>query len=498
MKVPPVDRLAVRTFVAPHDPLMIREALLRERYRGGQAFYVVPRIEDLASVKDFLDKNVPEMKVAVAHGQMPPTAYSLAVHKTEAIPAFARKYGLRCSACHTVWPELNAFGQRFKDNGYQLGNDRDSPMWQSPAYWPIAMRTTPQWHLESTTHQVTDAAPAGKTLSQTGFDLSGVDFLLLGTLHKNITFGLVPTLDADGTTGLEAAFVRFDNLGQSPWANLKVGKFELDNLLSEKRFTWLSNNGGFLYAYHFLPSGSANNFGFGDNQIGAEFSGHSFNSYTRYSVALLTTDDGEPGLPGGKSMDAMFTLSQAFALGGGLGPQRVGVFGYLGHRPTTFETVSGTAIPGTGTDNKSFYRIGATAQIWLGNLELLPLVSHAQDDAALGPGPDKPTWNNALLEAHYVATPRFMVQGRYELTRMSTQGDPATPKSLGDADAIALGFRYYPFMISRDGMALHGEFAMTRTTGMAPLSGDGSGVDPADPATKVWSRSLLLAFDFAF
>src|SRR6266850_1918119 len=69
----PVDRLAVRTFVAPHDPLMIREALLRERYRGGQAFYVVPRIEDLASVKDFLDKNVPEMKVAVAHGQMPPT-----------------------------------------------------------------------------------------------------------------------------------------------------------------------------------------------------------------------------------------------------------------------------------------------------------------------------------------------------------------------------------------------------------------------------------------
>ncbi|QUS40053.1 transcription-repair coupling factor [Tardiphaga alba] len=69
----PVDRLAVRTFVAPHDPLMIREALLRERYRGGQAFYVVPRIEDLAGVKDFLDKHVPEMKVAVAHGQMAPT-----------------------------------------------------------------------------------------------------------------------------------------------------------------------------------------------------------------------------------------------------------------------------------------------------------------------------------------------------------------------------------------------------------------------------------------
>ena len=45
---PPVDRLAVRTFVSPFDPLVVREALLRERYRGGQCFYVCPRIEDLA------------------------------------------------------------------------------------------------------------------------------------------------------------------------------------------------------------------------------------------------------------------------------------------------------------------------------------------------------------------------------------------------------------------------------------------------------------------
>src|SRR5215203_2243406 len=68
---PPVDRLAVRTFVSPFDPLIVREALLRERYRGGQSFYVCPRIEDLAGAKDFLDKNLPEVRVAVAHGQMP-------------------------------------------------------------------------------------------------------------------------------------------------------------------------------------------------------------------------------------------------------------------------------------------------------------------------------------------------------------------------------------------------------------------------------------------
>jgi transcription-repair coupling factor (superfamily II helicase) len=70
---PPIDRLAVRTSVSPFDPLIVREALLRERYRGGQSFYVCPRIENLAEAKEFLDKNVPEARVAVAHGQMPPT-----------------------------------------------------------------------------------------------------------------------------------------------------------------------------------------------------------------------------------------------------------------------------------------------------------------------------------------------------------------------------------------------------------------------------------------
>ena len=68
----PVDRLAVRTFISPFDSLVVREALLRERYRGGQSFYVCPRVADLADRKAFLDEHVPELKVAVAHGQMPP------------------------------------------------------------------------------------------------------------------------------------------------------------------------------------------------------------------------------------------------------------------------------------------------------------------------------------------------------------------------------------------------------------------------------------------
>ena len=67
---PPVDRLAVRTYVTPFDPVVVREALLREHYRGGQSFYVCPRVSDLAEATDYLDQYVPEVKYVTAHGQM--------------------------------------------------------------------------------------------------------------------------------------------------------------------------------------------------------------------------------------------------------------------------------------------------------------------------------------------------------------------------------------------------------------------------------------------
>ncbi len=73
IQTPPVDRLAVRTYVMPWDPVVLREALLREHYRGGQSFFVVPRIADLPDIEEFLTKEVPEVKAVTAHGQMSPT-----------------------------------------------------------------------------------------------------------------------------------------------------------------------------------------------------------------------------------------------------------------------------------------------------------------------------------------------------------------------------------------------------------------------------------------
>jgi len=448
-------------------------------------------------------------------------------HKAK-IPAFARKYDLPCSACHTVWPELNNFGQVFKDNGYQLGNEKDSPIWQAPAYFPIAFRTTPNYHIETTTNQLVDG-PSGtcpsastaecttKTITQQGFDLSGVDVLMLGTLYKNVTFGLVPTLDpVAGSIGLESAFIRFDNISGSSWFNVKFGKFELDNMLSEKRITTLSNNGGLYQSYHYNPVGDVNTFGLGDNQLGLEVMGHDRNSYLRYSVSVLSTSDGTPGLPSGSGADVFLTLQKAWQTG--LNLEKIGAYAVFGQSPTTGPTSGGVPIAGAATGNVPFTRAGLVGSLWLANahLELIPLWMFASDNVALTPAynavvpTQNPEWNSYLLEAHYIVNPQLLFEGRYETVRMSQQADPATPKTTGNVDAFTLGMRLYVFMFSRDGLALHVEYANTKTIGAYPLSGDGA--PPISPVgsileplelpngttTPITSSSFFLGLDFAF
>jgi hypothetical protein len=297
-------------------------------------------------------------------------AYSLPLVHVRAIPAFARKYGLPCSACHTAWPELNNFGIAFRDRGYQLGNDRDSPIFQNPSYFPITFRITPNWHRESTNNQPVDAVPgdpasglAGGTVIQRGFDLSGIDIWAAGTITRNISFSVLPSSDQTGRFHFENAYVRFDNLLDNEWLNVKFGKFELDNLISEKRFLFLSGNGGLYQTYHFVPVGDANNFGLGDNQLGVELSGHSDNSYRRYGVALLSSNDGNVGVNSGRGLDTYLTFSQAFEAGR-LGLERLGAYAYIGERPTfsltsaALSTTTGTTTPiaGAGLGNKPFYR----------------------------------------------------------------------------------------------------------------------------------------------
>src|SRR5713101_9183847 len=104
------------------------------------------------------------------------SAFPTPTIKVNALPAFARKYGMPCSSCHEAWPKLSPFGQAFKDNGFQMGNDRDAPIFQQAAYWPVAFRTTPNWHLETANHVPVDGGANGivADVKTSGFDYTGL------------------------------------------------------------------------------------------------------------------------------------------------------------------------------------------------------------------------------------------------------------------------------------------------------------------------------------
>jgi hypothetical protein len=425
-----------------------------------------------------------------------------------AIPAFARKYGLPCSACHIGWPILNSFGQAFRDNGYQLGNERDSPIYQNPDYWPITFRITPQWHLEHKNHVPIDSAAASETLDRPvnvhGFDLSGLDIWSAGTLFKNISFSVLPSMAEGSSFHLENAWVRFDNLLNSPWMNVKVGKFELDTLLSEKRFLTLSNVGGIWYNYHFLPQGDSNQFGgIGNNQLGVELLGHNKNSYIRYSIAVLSSVNGTPFLTTGqagnantaRTYDIYANANYGFEVGS-LGLQRIGLYGYFGRSPTYFLTSNGTPVQAAG--NKGFSRVGAYGWWFFKKLDVETFYLRGQDSVFLGngiaannasalpPGAMGPTWNGGFVEAHYTFNPQLILTGRYELVHMSRQANPTLKSTLGNVDSWTIGYRWYPIMFSRAGLAFHNEVAHA-TMGNLGFNGKDQG-----------STSLLVGFDFDY
>ncbi len=417
----------------------------------------------------------------------------------KAIPAFARKYGLPCSACHEAWPMLNVFGQTFKDNGYQLMNDRDSPIWQNPSYWPVTFRITPNWHREST-NQVAVDGPNGTVIPEevnsNGFDLSGLDILTGGTLYKNISFFLTPSSDNTGAFHFETAYARLDNIGHSPWFNFKMGKYELDNIISEKRILTLSNNGGLYQLYHFIPAGDSNYFGqMGDNQLGAELMGHSLDDRTRYSVSLVSSNDGNVNLPSRNAYSTFATFSQAFDAGYQGGVDRVGAYLFMGSAPTYNLTSGG--VPITGVGNKPFNREGVFALLYVKKLDFSLFYQHGWDSAYFGTstpanqalpfGARSPSWNGGFVEAHYVVNPQMIFIQRDEFVRMSQQGSIYIPGNTSNINAYTFGFRYYPFMFSRAGFAYHAEYALVQQQGTAPVT-----------FTQLNNSSVFLGFDFDF
>src|SRR4051794_38486482 len=200
-------------------------------------------------------------------------ALSLFSPVAPAVPAFARKTGLACSACHEVWPRLNQFGQLFRDRGYRVETERDAPVEQGPGYWPIAMRTTVGYQWLRQTLVPTDAGPV--TTNQGTFGFTGLDLFAVGTLGERVSFlvtytpGLVGSgfqLGGDaGESDLESAWAGFNDLLGTSFLNLRVGKHAVDLPVDEHRAITLGQG---YEVYHFHLAGSAVTWAPGDNQAG--------------------------------------------------------------------------------------------------------------------------------------------------------------------------------------------------------------------------------------
>jgi hypothetical protein len=419
-----------------------------------------------------------------------------------AFPAFAKKYGMSCSACHLAWPIFNPQGQSFRDNGYQFGLGKDDPITLSQAYAPFALRTTPAYQYTRTTNQPGDGVPV--TIETGGVPIPpGADILTGGTIAKDISFLVVAAgFGEDGTASLESAWARLDNLAGSGWLNLRIGKFELDLPASAHRGVSLTY-GYAGYAGH--PTGSLVPFDMGENQVGLELDGHNSRSTTRYALSFTSVNGGE-GLSGNAWSSPMVYghVQQAFDLGNAIVPWiRVGALGGVGWWPTEFsQDADGVDIPGTGSRHETFTRAGAELS-WMMGYPSTPAFFTAaylygSDDAALiQPNEDtgedfsgrSSSFNSGFVEldwvpfsnASYVATP-LLLFARYDLVRYE--------HGSGDVDGGTLGLRHYLALGPRASAAIHVEGHFDRVKGVG-FNGDGTTRD-------VETTSALAGIDFDF
>jgi len=432
-----------------------------------------------------------------------------------AIPAFARKYGVACSTCHTNWPRLNQFGVNFRDNGYRMNRERDNPVTQPGTYWPLAFRTTVGYQYLANTDvpvQVTPSNPNGLATTQTGtFGFTGLDILTAGTLGEQINFLVVytpglassgfmtaPSLDG---SDLESAWVGFTRLFGTPFLNVRVGKSSPDLPVDEHRSYWLTVA---HQIYFFQAQGTAVTYNPGDNQAGVEIYGHDELSNLRYQVQIANE--------GGQSLFSANVISdpvvwahlQYFMLTGGdiLASFSPGVFGATGWQPAKFlnDPTGTTQVSGTGYSMQNYYRIGGELHFQflsaVNPLTLDGVVMFGSDGGGLinggvnadGTPTQRANWMGGFAELTWTPSINWTFGFMYQRIATLQQGSTDFSHAEGDFTAWSLLVRYYVELSSRAGVAFHGEFsqASTTTAGLPP------GVGPPQGTT------LLLAVDFAY
>jgi len=227
---PPVDRLAVRTYVSPYDPVVLREALLREHYRGGQSFYVVPRISDLVDANEFFSTYMPELKTVTAHGQMAPgeiedkmTAFYDGKYDV-LISTTIVESGLDIPTANTlIIHRADMFGL---SQLYQLRGRVGRSKARAYAYFTVPQRRvlTPTAEKRLQVLQSLDALGAGFTLASHDLDIRGAGNLLGDEQSghiKEVGFELYQDMLEEAVAALRGGGVGEDEEGQwSPQINV--------------------------------------------------------------------------------------------------------------------------------------------------------------------------------------------------------------------------------------------------------------------------------------
>jgi hypothetical protein len=387
--------------------------------------------------------------------------WSLFPSEADAIPAFARKYGFNCNMCHSGFTRLNDFGQRYRDNGYQIPGQAGGEKTVFDQGPPLALRTSAGLTVYSSENGTSN-----------GFNIFGLDLLAAGVFHKNVSFLLIytPRIDEPAADfygpgsgnspsqlgGVESANIVFSNIIQDA-LNVRVGRFEPGyHPFSSKRKHFLFQPYE-VYAFT-TPS---NSFVFDDNQMGIEASGH-FTHGFKYALGMVNGNGANPDNNSAKD----FYLNTVYTIGKGDGQttgQRMGAFGYCGWQPTDLTS----AVPAptgetNGDKNEMFYRIGVDGSFNYESFNLGVLFMLGQDNKKLNsidPGSNY-TYTGGFAELNWTGlmNDRLVVSFLYNWVR------PPSYDAERNVNAYTALLRYYLGDWSAVNVALHAEYTF-RSTG---------------------------------
>ncbi len=405
--------------------------------------------------------------------------WSLFPTTSEAIPAFTRKNGFNCNMCHSGFTRLNDFGQRYRDNGYQMPGQEGGEKTIFDAGPPIALRTTTGISVYNSGNRTSSS-----------FNVYGLDLLAAGVFHKNVSFLLIytpridePSADFTGSNNgtnpaqlgaLESVSIVFSNIIQDA-LNVRVGRFEpaYHPFSSKRKYTLFEPYEIYSFA---TPT---NTFVFDDNQMGVEATGHFKNGF-KYAVGTVNGNGANPD--NNVSKDFYASVSQTIGKGDGQSTgHRIGLIGYYGWQPSNLlGKVAAPTGETNGNADAGFYRIGAHGSFNYDNFNLGLLYLTGSDDKLLNiikPIEDY-NFSGGLAEFNWAGfmNDRMIVSLLYNWVR------PPSYDAVNKIDAYTALVRYYLGDWSAVNIGLHAEYTYKRT-------GDANVLD---------EHLVAFAVDFAF